>query len=544
MASLTEVLVATGMARGASAVGACEVGVFEPERDVMAAQSASGRSGRLQFTYTDPAVATDIARTFPWARSLIVVAVDYLGSSSGPAPTGALVARFATSDHYRLLDSPLDAITKTLSDLGCRAERLVDDNRLLDRAAAVRAGIGWRGKSTMVLTPGLGPWTLLGTIVTDADLEPTRPMVRDCGTCTACLPACPTGALDGVNLDARRCLAAWLQTPGTLPHWIRPAIGRRIYGCDDCLTSCPPGGPSLRARGDDALEIRFEELLASPDTELLERFSWWYVPGREARHLRRNVLVAAGNSGEPEATAGIVDHLGHQSALVRGHAAWALARSRGAEAVDPLEQRIKAETIRRVREEVLLALLMVEEPGRYAGWLTDDEAEVMGRQYPAAMGSKKEPVTPAVRAIRAAGIAYTPHLFDYERYPGARGAADALGIDLHRTVKTIVFETSEGTGVVALMNGDLEVSTKTLARLLGIKSVHPAPAPRAKKWTGYEFGGTSPFGTKEKLPVFCNSEIAGLDRIFINAGSRGFLAEMAAVDLIGALRPELAELSV
>lgn len=541
--SLTERLVTAGKAHGAVAVGVCSAEPFRREREALSVQVATGRSSRLHFTYTDPEVATDVRRSFPWARSLVVVAVDYSAVAPVSSNRGAVVARFATADHYLLLDPILDAITTTLTETGHRAERLVDDNRLVDRAAAIRAGVGWLGRSTMVLTPGPGPWTLLGTVVTDADLEPSRPMIRDCGTCTACLPACPTGALNGESLDARRCLAAWLQTPGTLPHWIRPAIGRRIYGCDDCLTSCPPGRPALRAHGEEMLELSFDELLAASDEELLDRFRWWYVPGREARHLRRNILLAAGNSGEAEAVDGIHRHLDHPSALVRGHAAWALARSRSADATHLLESRLAAETIPTVREEVLLALLMVEEPDRYQEWLVADEAMVMG-EYPDDMASRREPVTPAVRAIRQAGIEYTAHLFDYDRHPGAAGAAEALGIDLHETVKTIVFETSAGGGVIVLMNGDHEVSTKTLARLMGVKSVKPAAVDRARKWTGYEFGGTSPFGTREKLPIFCHDEIAELDRIYINGGSRGFLVGMQVSELMRVLRPQIADLAV
>ena len=125
---------------------------------------------------------------------------------------------------------------------GHRAAVLCDDSRLVDRAAAVRAGVGWWGKSTMVLAPGHGPWLLLGSVVTDASLPPDTPMARDCGTCAACLPACPTGALvaPGV-LDARRCLAALAQSPGAIPREFRRAMGDRLYGCDDCLEACPPG---------------------------------------------------------------------------------------------------------------------------------------------------------------------------------------------------------------------------------------------------------------------------------------------------------------
>jgi Cys-tRNA(Pro) deacylase len=157
---------------------------------------------------------------------------------------------------------------------------------------------------------------------------------------------------------------------------------------------------------------------------------------------------------------------------------------------------------------------------------------------------RKEPVTAAVWAMRAAGVEYEPFLYDYERHPGALGAADAIGIDPHLTVKTIVMETSDGEGVIVLMNGDQEISTKTLARLLGVKGVHPADPARGRRWTGYEFGGTSPFGARQRLRLFANTEISTMDRIYVNAGSRGFVVGMAASDLIRALSPELADLAV
>jgi Cys-tRNA(Pro) deacylase len=160
------------------------------------------------------------------------------------------------------------------------------------------------------------------------------------------------------------------------------------------------------------------------------------------------------------------------------------------------------------------------------------------------VSARKEPVTNAVRAIRAAAIDYEPYMYDYDRYPGALGAAEAIGINPHLTVKTIVFETSDGQGVIVLMNGDHEISTKTLARLLEVKSTHPAGPDRGKRWTGYEFGGTSPFGTRQRLRIFANAEIATMDRIYVNAGSRGFVVGMAATDLIRALSPDLADLAV
>jgi len=205
-----------------------------------------GSSANLTFTYKDPRKATEPARSFPWGRSIVVVAMPYLSDGDGPGTRS--VARFADGDRYAVLTSLLEEIADHLEQTGFRTATVVDDDRLVDRAAAVRAGIGWWGKSTMVLTPGIGPWILIGSTVTDAVLPVSEPTRRSCGTCDACIPACPTGAIvaPGV-LDARRCLAAIFQSRGDIPIDLRPAAAGRIYGCDDCLTSCPPGSRSLEA---------------------------------------------------------------------------------------------------------------------------------------------------------------------------------------------------------------------------------------------------------------------------------------------------------
>ena len=246
---------------------------------------------------------------------------------------------------------------------GRKGEVLIDDNRLVDRTAAARAGVGWIGRSTMVLAPGHGPWLLLGSVVTDAVLEATEPMVRTCGTCVDCIPACPTGAITTDGLDARLCISTWLQAPGSLPRWIRPLIERRIYGCDDCLTSCPPGFPALSRHESPAREHSFPELLALEDDALVDRFSWFYVPHRDARFLRRNLLVAAGNSEEADAVWPILQHFTHRSSLVRGHAYWALARSLGPDAWTTLRRRHAFETVPDARDELDHALMMTREPG-------------------------------------------------------------------------------------------------------------------------------------------------------------------------------------
>ena len=153
-------------------------------------------------------------------------------------------------------------------------------------------------------------------------------------------------------------------------------------------------------------------------------------------------------------------------------------------------------------------------------------------------------VTPAIRHLRAEGVEYEPFTYDYERHEGAEGAAEALGLDPHITVKTIVFRTSEGGGVIVLMNGDTEVSTKSLARRLGVKSVDTASDREARRWTGYEFGGTSPFGIRTELPVHAHVGIAELDEIYINGGRRGLLVKIRTEDLRRALDLRFADLSV
>ncbi len=155
------------------------------------------------------------------------------------------------------------------------------------------------------------------------------------------------------------------------------------------------------------------------------------------------------------------------------------------------------------------------------------------------MSAKRAPVTPATRAIRAAGLVYSEHLFDYQTHPGALGAAEAIGVDPHQVVKTLVMSTDAGEGLLVLMHGDRKVSTKSLARLMGAKRVGPADADQARRWTGYTFGGTSPFGTRRRLPVYAEETIAGLPRAYLNAGRRGFLVGLDPRAMLTALEAEL-----
>jgi Cys-tRNA(Pro) deacylase len=154
------------------------------------------------------------------------------------------------------------------------------------------------------------------------------------------------------------------------------------------------------------------------------------------------------------------------------------------------------------------------------------------------------PITPAVRFLRERKIDFVPRLYDYVERGGTRESARALGVDEHAVVKTLVFETNEKRGLIVLMHGDREVSTKTLARLLGVRSVEPAAPEKASKLTGYLVGGTSPFGTRAVMPVYVEKGILSLEKIYINGGKRGFLMEIGPGVLKQTLNAEEVEVAI
>jgi Cys-tRNA(Pro) deacylase len=160
------------------------------------------------------------------------------------------------------------------------------------------------------------------------------------------------------------------------------------------------------------------------------------------------------------------------------------------------------------------------------------------------MSKERIPATPAVLAMKQGGVAFTLRPYRYEEHGGTRVSARELGVDEHEVVKTLVMEDEEGAPFIILMHGDRQVSTKNLARTLGVKAVAPCDPRTAERHTGYRVGGTSPFGTRKPLRIFMEEGIAGLPRLLINAGSRGLLAEMAPADLIRVLKPVLVKVAV
>jgi Cys-tRNA(Pro) deacylase len=154
------------------------------------------------------------------------------------------------------------------------------------------------------------------------------------------------------------------------------------------------------------------------------------------------------------------------------------------------------------------------------------------------------PVTPAVRVLRGAGVSFTEHLYRYEEHGGTRVSARELGVDEHAVVKTLVMEDDARAPLIVLMHGDLEVSTKQLARAVGVKHVEPCRPDAANRHSGYLVGGTSPFGTRKPMPVYVERTILDLPRIYINGGARGFLVGLAPADLVRVLNPTPVEVGI
>jgi epoxyqueuosine reductase len=230
---------------------------------------------------------------------------------------------------------------------GHRARVVADDNGLVDREVAYRAGLGWFGKNANLLLPGEGSWFVLGSVVTTAALAPAPAPVADgCGACRRCLDGCPTGAIVAPGVvDASRCLAWLVQRAGVFPRRHRRALGDRIYGCDDCQEVCPPNARLDRrddawpAEADHQAWVPLVELLEADDATLLARHGRWYIPRREPRWLRRNALVAVGNAADgadPAVAATLARYLASPDPILRAHAVWAARRLGRSDLLVPL----------------------------------------------------------------------------------------------------------------------------------------------------------------------------------------------------------------
>lgn len=329
---------------GLHRVGVCDTAVLDRARREIIRRRDAGLADTMQFTFRNPQRSTDPGRTLTQAASLIVGARRYVDD----ADTGeerlpensARVARYARADHYAALRTSLNLVAERLRGDGYAAAVFVDENDLVDREVAYKAGIGWFGKSANILVPGGGSWYVLGSVVTSAPLEPTERRVPDgCGSCRVCIDACPTGAIvaDGV-IDARRCLAWLVQKEGVFPFEHRVALGDRLYGCDDCQETCPPN-VRFRRRASSAITeslptgeagVDLFDVLEADDASLMERFGRWYIAGRDPIWLRRNALIILGNVSpvpvSDRVRRTVERYLAHPDPHVRSQSVWTAAR--------------------------------------------------------------------------------------------------------------------------------------------------------------------------------------------------------------------------
>ncbi|WP_322796699.1 tRNA epoxyqueuosine(34) reductase QueG [Tepidiforma sp.] len=318
--------------------------------------------------------ATDPGAFLAGARTLVVVALpahtpDPPRETGGPAR--GVVARYARGrDYHRVFESRLRRVVRRLrEEFGAEARATVDYGPLLERPYAAAAGLGWVGKSTMLLAPGLGPWVLLGVVATTLELEPDRPMRKSCGSCRRCIVACPTGAIaeDGGVVDARRCISyLTIEHRGVIPRELRAAMGARVFGCDDCLDACPVG--AHRWEGDPELAPPepgrawpvLRELLPLGEEEFARRYRGTALMRAKREGMARNACVALGNVGDRGDLAALGQALADGSAVVRGHAAWAIGeigrREAPGEAERLLASRLADEEDAWVKEELETAL--------------------------------------------------------------------------------------------------------------------------------------------------------------------------------------------
>lgn len=350
----------------------------EPLRAPRAAALARRAEGRLEGLrwITDEWLerATDPDRFLPGARTVVLLALPYRGADDAP-PDGnsrGRIARYARGrDYHRVFEKKLRRVAKAIrEDLGASARATVDYGPLLERPLAAAAGMGWLGKSTMLLAPGFGPWVLLGAIVTDLALSADEPLKKTCGACTRCVVACPTGALspEGNVLDARLCISYHtIENRGSIPRELRAKFGDWIFGCDDCLDACPVGAsnsatyPDLQPTSSEDARPALAPLLSLDESEFEARYRGHAIMRAKRDGFLRNVCVALGNVGTLEDLGALKGALNDRSALVRGHAAWAIghlaSRLRLPDVTQVLAAQLEIETDPFVREEVQGAML-------------------------------------------------------------------------------------------------------------------------------------------------------------------------------------------
>ena len=299
---------------------------------------AQKNHGEMQWLERNAEKRTEPQKVLPGAKSVIVLAASYHRTDSQPTihnPGTGVVARYARfEDYHDVLAARLKSLTEFVNQLagGTRSLWYVDTGPILERDLAQRAGIGFTGKHTNLISRRLGNWIFLSEILTTLELEPDTPEHNHCGKCTRCITACPTNAITApFQLDARKCISyLTIELKGSIPVELRPFIGNRIYGCDDCLAACPwnkfarEGALMKPHAREDLQQPGLVELLSLDDAAFKSRFQGSPVLRTKRRGLLRNVCVALGNVGDESALPALKKAAGDREPLIAEHAHWAL----------------------------------------------------------------------------------------------------------------------------------------------------------------------------------------------------------------------------
>ncbi len=350
-------------------LGAVKLGVAELSTSGHAgafrAWLKAGDQGDMDYLARTAENRLDPLRRFPWARRAVVCAFPH-ADDAGEGEILPAVARYARGDDYHTaLREKLRHLASHLEGLAGRplqAHVFVDTSPLMERDLAERAGLGWIGKHTGLLTDDAGSWLLLGGFLTDLALPVSGRAPERCGACTACLTACPTGALTAAyRLDARRCIAyLTIEHRGWIPRALRPFLADWLYGCDLCQAACPwngegrpaPGLPELRARPALA-RLRLAELVVLPACRYTALFKGSAMKRATRAGLRRNAIILAGNRRDASCRPALESALVDPDPVLRGTAGWALGRLGGAG--EPLRLALARERDPLAREELRLA---------------------------------------------------------------------------------------------------------------------------------------------------------------------------------------------
>jgi epoxyqueuosine reductase len=337
---------------GARALGfdSCRIARADAPRHAREFQEwlQAGSAGEMQWMERGAEKRCDPQQVLPGVQSIIVVALNYWQGAEARAGEhdGARgrIARYAWGDDYHeLILAKLGQLNALLTELGGTQKCYVDTGPVLERDHAAESGIGWHGKSTMLVNRKLGTWFFLGEILTTLALPPDEAEPERCGTCQRCITACPTGAISPHRLDARRCISyLTIELKGAIPVELRPLIGDRIYGCDDCLDACPwnrfaqvSREAAFAARPAVAMALR--DYLALDDNSFRALFRGSPIKRIKRRGFLRNVCVALGNIGTELDLPALEVAAGDSEPLVAEHAQWAIGqiRARCDVAVEP-----------------------------------------------------------------------------------------------------------------------------------------------------------------------------------------------------------------